>query len=432
MSATPDGIERIRAKMRAKDWTQERLADGAKLSLVTVKRFLKLENADISTIKAIAAALELSPEAIVDAIHWQRRVVSKVIDTPSEELVVDPELVANETFYIERANTEAQCYTELIQPGALIRIKAPQLMGKTWFIEKVLAQVSQDESYQRLDIEIDRQALTSLEDFYQWFCAVASEGLELPVQLDTYWKGLTPNGDITNYFQKYLLKQIADAQQSLILVLDKVDRVFESTAIANAFCELLRGWHEQPIKGNAQNRRLWRKLRLVIIHSTEVYGSLDINYSPLGSVGIDFKLSEFNQNQVQELAQRYQLFWGETEVLKLMNLVNGHPYLVHLAISKVSRQSALLDQILNEAHTEVGIYADHLRQLAISLERSPELKNLYTEIVIANKPMPLKSVQAFKLDSMGLIQIKPSPAGENLAEPRCRLYGDFFRNHFSH
>ncbi|NJK51890.1 MAG: XRE family transcriptional regulator [Leptolyngbyaceae cyanobacterium SU_3_3] len=211
MSATPDGIERIRAKMRAKDWTQERLADRAKVSLVTVKRFLKLENADISTIKAIAAALELSPEAIVDAIHWQRRVVSKVIDTPSEELVVDPELVANETFYIERANTEAQCYTELIQPGALIRIKAPQLMGKTWFIEKVLAQVSQDESYQRLDIEIDRQALTSLEDFYQWFCAVASEGLELPVQLDTYWKGLTPNGDITNYFQKYLLKQIADA-----------------------------------------------------------------------------------------------------------------------------------------------------------------------------------------------------------------------------
>jgi hypothetical protein len=105
---------------------------------------------------------------------------------------------------------------------------------------------------------------------------------------------------------------------------------------------------------------------------------------------------------------------------------------VHLAIAKVGCQNVLLDQILETAHTEVGIYADHLRQLAMVLERSPELKDLYREIVTAAKPVPLKSVQAFKLDSMGLTQIKPSATGENLAEPRCRLYGEFFCNQFSH
>ena len=421
-SATAEGLRQIKAGMAAKVWTQEDLAQVAQVSLVTVRRFLKLENADISTIQAIAAALEMAPEEIVDLT--KRPTLPRAITTVPDSLPTP-----HETFYIEHPPLETQCYQELLQPGALIRIKAPQLMGKTWFIEKVLAQFKVNKDYQVLEIEIDRQALTNPKDFYQWLCMVASEGLDRPIKLETYGQGLAPNGDITNYFQKHLLK---DVPYALVLVLDKVDRVFECAEIANAFCELLRGWHEQPIKGNAQNRQLWQKLRLVIIHSTEVYGALNINYSPLAAVGIDFKLSEFSPQQVQALAQRYQLSWPETAVSRLMDLVGGHPYLVHLAIAKISRQDAVLDQILSEALTEVGIYADHLRQLAVSLDRSTELKNLYAEMIIANQPLPLKSVQAFKLDSMGLIQIKPSPTGENLAEPRCHLYSEFFRHHFSY
>ncbi len=411
--------------------THDELADASHVAFITIRRFLAGEKVSEGTIEAIAKALEMKPEEIVDPFEWRNRKVANGTGA-SVELTAEPELSPIEAFYVNRLDAEEQCYNALVQPGGMVRIKAPQLMGKTWFIERVLSQFNKDKSYRRLDLEIDRHVLTSLKDFYQWFCAAASEGLDFPVQLDTYWKGLAPNGDITNYFQKYLLQRMVDAQQSLILVLDKVDRVFECTNIANAFCELLRGWCEQPIKGNAHNRQIWRKLRLVIIHSTEVYGSLDINYSPLGSVGTDFKLSEFDEKQVQELAQRYQLSWTETEIHQLMNLVGGHPYLVHLAIAKVGCQNVLLDQILETAHTEVGIYADHLRQLAMVLERSPELKDLYREIVTAAKPVPLKSVQAFKLDSMGLTQIKPSATGENLAEPRCRLYGEFFCNQFSH
>lgn len=431
ISATPDGLRRVKVKKKKKEMTHDELAQAAHVANITIRRFFSYGSMSEGTIEAIANALEMQPEEIVDPVEWRNRAVSKITDS-SLELITESELSPIEAFYVNRADTEKQCYNALLQPGGMVRVKAPQLTGKTWFIEKVLSKFSKDESYRRLDVEIDRHVLTGVEDFYQWFCAAASEGLELPVELDTYWKGLAPNGDITNYFQKYLLKQIADAQQSLILVLDKVDRVFECTSVANAFCGLLRGWYEQSIKGSAHNKKVWRKLRLVIIHSTEVYGSLDINYSPLGAVGVDFKLSDFDEKQVQELARLYQLSWIETEVHKLMNLVGGHPYLVHLAIAKVRHQNISLDQILNTAHTEVGIFADHLRQLAISLERSPELENLYKEIVMADKPVPLKSVQAFKLDSMGLIHIRPSAIGENLAEPRCRLYGEFFCNHFSH
>lgn len=439
LSATLAGLERMKARMLEKSWNQIDLVEASEklsppgVSLSTVKRLYRFKNVDTASIAAIATTLEINPIEIVDPTEWHRRNFGiKISQTSTEESPRETDLAPNEAYYIHRTETETQCYKTLLQAGGMVRIKAPQLMGKTWFIENVLSQFSEDESYHRLDIEIDRHVLTTLEDFYQWLCLSASEGLELPAQLDTYWrKGLAPSGNITNYFQKYLLSHMVEAQKSLILVLDKVDRVFESTNIANDFCALLRGWYEQPIKGNAQSRQAWRKLRLVIIHSTEVYGSLNINYSPLGSVGVDFKLSEFDAQQVQDLTLLYQLAWSEVEIQRLMDLIGGHPYLVHLAIAKVARQNISLDYIANTAYTEAGIYADHLRQLAIGLERSPDLESLYKEIVTADEPIVLKSVQAFKLDSMGLIQINPSPTGENLAEPRCRLYSEFFRNQFS-
>lgn len=38
-------------------------------------------------------------------------------------------------FYIQRPPIELECCTELVQPGALLRIKAPERMGKTSLLE---------------------------------------------------------------------------------------------------------------------------------------------------------------------------------------------------------------------------------------------------------------------------------------------------------
>jgi AAA-like domain len=42
------------------------------------------------------------------------------------------------TFYIERLDTESLCRQTIIKPGALLRIKAPQLMGKTSLISRLV------------------------------------------------------------------------------------------------------------------------------------------------------------------------------------------------------------------------------------------------------------------------------------------------------
>ncbi|NET37959.1 MAG: serine/threonine protein kinase, partial [Cyanothece sp. SIO1E1] len=44
------------------------------------------------------------------------------------------------SFYVERLPIESICYETILQPGALIRIKAPKQMGKTSLMVRILAQ----------------------------------------------------------------------------------------------------------------------------------------------------------------------------------------------------------------------------------------------------------------------------------------------------
>ena len=64
-------------------------------------------------------------------------------------------------------------------------------------------------------------------------------------------------------------------------------------AIADDFCRLLRGWYDMARRGSRIGA-IWQKLRLVVVHSTEVYSSLDINSSPLAGIGLEIELPEFS------------------------------------------------------------------------------------------------------------------------------------------
>jgi hypothetical protein len=72
------------------------------------------------------------------------KIVSKST-IPSPLPVAEPELPSGQVrlasaFYVERVPYEAQCYKEILQPGALIRIKAPRQMGKTSLMARILYQ----------------------------------------------------------------------------------------------------------------------------------------------------------------------------------------------------------------------------------------------------------------------------------------------------
>ncbi len=160
--------------------------------------------------------------------------------------------------------------------------------------------------------QADNVRLADLDKFLQWFCAGVTRKLKLPTnkvaELWDYFLGSKDNS--SEYFENELLTEFTTP---LALGLDDVDRIFEHQEIASDFFGLLRTWHEQ-----GKNNDTWKKLRLVIVHSKEVYIPLNINQSPF-NVGTAVELSEFTLAQVQELVQRHQLEWTDAQIERLMN-----------------------------------------------------------------------------------------------------------------
>lgn len=326
-------------------------------------------------------------------------------------------------FDIEREPQESQCLETILRPGSLLRIKGPQQMGKKRLLNRVLAKVKQDrqDSCQIVilnwQVEFDSTVFNTYAQFLENFCAAISKHLGLPDKIDQYWnrKG-SPNNKTTGYFSDYLLPQ---SGSQLILVLEAMDLVFNYDSIAEDFCGLLRGWH---LKSGRD--KLWHKLSLVILHSTDKYASLDIKVSPLCNLGETVTIEEFTRREVDDLVKKYGLLLTSGQVEELMAMVEGHPFLINQALKQMTKHSIKLEEILANAATSEGIYHAHLLELWHILEDKPPLKEAFKKVVTGSAPLTLNPDILFKLESLGLVRIN-----KNCALPRCLLYRQYFTNH---
>ncbi|MEB3181198.1 MAG: AAA-like domain-containing protein [Nostocaceae cyanobacterium] len=330
----------------------------------------------------------------------------------------------NSPFYIERQPIEELCCETIFQPGALIRIKAAKLMGKTSLMARIIS-AARTRGCKTVTLSFhlaDTTVFSNLTRFLQWFCAIVTRKLGLPNQIAEYWDEMFgSNYNCTDYFENYLL---ANIDSPVVLALDEVDIVFNYPEIATDFFGLLRAWYEKAKYGDDSSES-WQKLRLLVVHSTEVYLPININQSPF-NVGFSVELPEFNQEQVHSLAMRYQLDWKQQEVEQLMALVGGNPYLLRVAMEQIIYEDITLEQLLETAVIETGIYSNFLRRQLWNLKQYPELINAFSKVVMSTNPVEIEPIQAFKLQSMGLV----SWENQRLVSS-CDLYRQYFRDYFS-
>ena len=315
-------------------------------------------------------------------------------------------------FYIHPAD-EARCTAELDKTGALIRIKSPKGFGKSSLTARLLAYAS-GKGYRTVSLNLegtDQKFFADPELFMQWFCASVGKELGLRVRKEEYWDDIFgANDNSTDYFEKYLLKPDATP---LVLAIDNFDRIFAHPAIETDFCGLLRSWHER-----ARSNPLWERFRLVLSHSQESYLQKDINQSPF-NVGLPVELGELPREEVARLVALHGLNLSEAELGQLLELVGGHPYLVRKALYELANGLPFATY-LREAPTEAGVYGDHLRGILKAVEDHPELAEALRQVVNSSEPVKLRSEQAFKLESLGVLVPEA-----NLVRPRCRLYATY-------
>lgn len=408
-------------------YTLEGLSEKTGLAVDTLMKILKCEEkVDKQTLKSCFRAFNLILEAKDYFYPEVRLEISPLlslngIENQEPELPEGP-LSLVSPFYIERVPVETNCYKAISQLGSLIRIKAPKRTGKTSLMMRILNYARQL-GYRTVSLNLQlaqKEVLRDLDTFLQWFCAYVSAEMKLPKQIHEYWDDLCgSNISCKLYFEQYLL---ANIEQPLVIGLDDIDRLFLHPELADNFFALLRVWHEE-----AKNKAIWQKLRLIVVHSTEVYLPLNLNQSPF-NVGLPIALPEFTLAQIKNLAFRYQLSWSNDECEKLMKWVGGNPYLIHLAIYHICYKKINLEQFLAmPLHSNHSIYQEHLqRQLCGLQQNHPDLLENFARVVMTESPIELEMIKAFKLQSLGLIQLYNTKA-----KISCQLYQKYFQDYFA-
>jgi transcriptional regulator with XRE-family HTH domain len=423
-----DCIDNVKLALRRNGFPSQRsLAEDAGFALATVSNFLTGKPVDYTTFEEISRRLALDWKEIS---NLDFEASSQAINKNSETTEwVEPNqntspsypngaVSLGSPFYLTRVPLEEQIYQEIRRPGALVRIKAPRELGKTSLLLRTLDSAKRL-GYRTVSLnleQVDQAILSDLNQFLRWLCANAARQLELKPKLDEYWdEDLGSKISCTSYFQDYLLKEISTP---IVLALDEVNQVFEHSQVAKDFLPLLRSWYEE-----AKTLPIWQKFRLIVVHSTEIYVPLDLNQSPF-NVGLPIQLNNFRIEEVWQLAQCYELKWeaGE-EARKLMNMVGGHPALVHIALYYLSQGEMTLEQLLESSSID-KIYKHHLQRHWVTLQEQPELNSTLNAVINSIEPIRLDRIQSYKLSSMGLI--KPSNDKFMLG---CELYRKSFSSH---
>lgn len=397
--------------------------------------------------------LTKAQQQLIEEFH-RRQTRATSLEYPSGPLSL------NSRIYIPRPPIEELACAEIAEPGSVIRIKAPRKMGKSSLMLRILAHAT-GLGYHTVSVDFqqaDKAVFASLEKFLRWLCVNVTRELQLEPRLDDYWdEDIGSKVSCTIYFQGYLLGQLSSP---LVLALNEVNRVFEYPEIAQDFLPLLRFWYEK-----AKREEIWQKLRLVVAYSTEAYVPLNLSQSPF-NVGLPLELPPFKQEQVQELARRYGLNWtdgaGKRYAASLQEMVGGHPYLVQLALYHLVNPPGVrggensanpavgrggenppnppgvrggeksanpglgrgLEQLLQRAATASGIYKDHLRQLHAALLADAQLAAAFQQVIAAQESVKLPPILAYKLESMGLINLD----GDRVCVS-CQLYRLYFQGH---
>jgi DNA-binding Xre family transcriptional regulator len=117
------------------------LAEDVGCSLATASNFLNGKPVDFTNFIEICDRLGLDWKDIAASDSNGSNSTTVAENAQPEEVSVlafPDELEAEDFIYVERPPIESLCYQTLCQPGSLLRIKAPGLMGKTSLMAKVL------------------------------------------------------------------------------------------------------------------------------------------------------------------------------------------------------------------------------------------------------------------------------------------------------
>ncbi|MCB0209198.1 MAG: AAA-like domain-containing protein [Anaerolineae bacterium] len=306
--------------------------------------------------------------------------------------------------------------------GVTFTIEGPSFVGKSSLVMR-LGAVAQDELKKKIVIlrmgeVLGPQDVQQNVSFYRRFCHSLSNKLKIPENTAFYWNvPLTEPERCTTYLSDYILPKIDTSFQSLVIVLEGMELLFE-TAICNHFSRMLRGWTDERALSETS---IWRKLDLVLVTSTEPYLFIENFHGSPFNVGLRHHLSDFEEEHIVELNKRYNSPLEKKDIDKLMTCVGGHPYLVRQTFYWLSKGATLKNILQRAVNDHNGPFDSHLRELMKKIKKG-FYQNIEIELCKAFNNQITDELMFHRLRGAGLVKRE-----DDCIKPRCKLYQEYFQ-----
>ena len=317
-------------------------------------------------------------------------------------------------FYIER-DVDLKLSNALDKPGETITIRGSRQVGKTSLLIRSMHEAQRRHGAHVVYFDLQNaggKTLSSLDDFLRAIADWVFDDLDLDLEIvEKAWKSQMPaSRKLTKLLERHVLAKMTTP---VLLAMDEIDRL-QRTSFHSDFFGLIRSWHNLRA-----SRTQWEKLTVVMAISTEPYLLIsDLNQSPF-NVGYLLYMTDFDEEQVTELNRRYGAPLTDEDLVSLMEMLNGHPYLTRVAFYMTAANKMSWSDFAAVASSDQGPFRQHLQHQYQLLLRDASLQKAMKEIV--NDRRCSDNMAGFRLMKAGLV----SEEGEYYA-CRCELYRQYF------
>jgi hypothetical protein len=262
---------------------------------------------------------------------------------------------------------------------------------------------------------LDRSYLSDTKQFFHYFAGKIVNDLNLDTDMiDRIWrKAITSPEKATELMREYVLPKMP---VKLLIAIDEVDLILGSP-VNDSFFGMLRTWYE-----NLAWDSVWSKLNILMAVSTEPsLFIIDPLQSPF-NVGEKIYLDDFDESQVRELNVRYRSPLNSEEVVGLIDLLGGHPFLTSKALYTIIANDLSWEKLQKQASTDRGPFGDHLRRYWWGLRDDESLVKALRSVLTYKSCADERAFD--RLSRAGLLK-GDEPRS---CEFRCKLYEQYFRN----
>lgn len=367
---------------------------------------------------------DFEPDYLLLEISEDGGCITDEQDKPAPLPEFDPRLLARlsppggavrlrDRLYIERA-ADFDFREEILRWGSTVSIRGSRQSGKTSLLMRGLKHAREQELFTVfVDLQtIGEEQLATPDVFLQELARALFHGLDLDVShVDRLWRSShIPQSKLTYLIEDELLPKL---DVPIVFAIDEADSILRSPFHTDFF-GMIRSWHNRRAMSEE-----WEKFNIVLVISTEPYFLIRDQYQSPFNVGMRLELVDFNLTQVAHMNQQHGSPLDEQQLIEVMALINGQPYLTRKLLYVLVKQKQSWHEVKAICATDTGPFGDHLRNLGWILRDNAELRLALRQVIRVGQCD--NETLLYRLQKAGLVI-----GSGDAYRCRCDLYEQYF------